>query len=182
MTIERLEEAAARVAALREWAVPVTTGVRRPGIGLVAARRALVAVGTHPVGQAGPVHTVRLMSEANMAVGVAPGVWTAPSPASAGSPPPSTWIPAPTRWTSHCPLPDPSSSSYAMLCATLAARRPRSSAHPPARPRHCRHGSPTGSRPARLPLLLTRGAGLANALAAAEHLTGRTWTGPLSGE
>ncbi|MFI9495034.1 glycoside hydrolase family 3 protein [Streptomyces halstedii] len=191
LTIERLEEAAARVAALRAWADPVPTGTDtgrsgsdtgRSGIGLVAARRALVAVGVPSPGPSGPVHCVRLSSEANMAVGVAPwgldraldglGRLASALDVDPGTDPADIPLPAagPLVVVVRDAVRDP------WQHATLDALRTR-------RPDLVTVDMGLEPAPGRLaaPLLLTRGAGLANAVAAAELLTGRTWPGPPSG-
>nr|WP_237517259.1 glycoside hydrolase family 3 N-terminal domain-containing protein [Streptomyces sp. SID4941] len=191
LTIERLEEAAARVAALRAWADPVPTGTDtgrsgsdtgRSGIGLVAARRALVAVGVPSPGPSGPVHCVRLSSEANMAVGVAPwgldraldglGRLASALDVDPGTDPADISLPAagPLVVVVRDAVRDP------WQHATLDALRTR-------RPDLVTVDMGLEPAPGRLaaPLLLTRGAGLANAVAAAELLTGRTWPGPPSG-
>ncbi|MFE5074757.1 glycoside hydrolase family 3 protein [Streptomyces halstedii] len=201
LTIERLEEAAARVAALRAWADPVPTGLGRSGsvptgsgtgrsgsytgrsgIGLVAARRALVAVGVPSPGASGPVHCVRLSSEANMAVGVAPwgldraldglGRLASALDVDPGTDPADIPLPAagPLVVVVRDAVRDP------WQHATVDALRTR-------RPDLVTVDMGLEPAPGRLaaPLLLTRGAGLANAVAAAELLTGRTWPGPPSG-
>ncbi|WP_103489918.1 MULTISPECIES: glycoside hydrolase family 3 protein [unclassified Streptomyces] len=182
LTVERLEEAAARIAALRAWADPVPTGTGRSGIGLVAARRALVAVGVPSPGPSGPVHCVRLSSEANMAVGVAPwgldgaltglGLLASTLDVDPGTDPADIPLPAagPLVVVVRDAVRDP------WQHATLDALRTR-------RPDLVTVDMGLEPAPGRLaaPLLLTRGAGLANAVAAAELLTGRTWPGLPSG-
>ncbi|MEV6121256.1 glycoside hydrolase family 3 N-terminal domain-containing protein [Streptomyces sp. NPDC052077] len=179
LTLARLEEAAARVTALRRWAVPTTTGAPRHGIGLVAARRALAATGL-PGPDGRPLHTVRLAGEANMAVGVAP--WGLEDALAGLGRLASATDVTPETAPDGVPLPDDGPLAVVVrdaarhpwqrdALAALRARRP---------------GLVTvdmGLEPApgllAPPLLLTRGAGLANAVAAAELLTGRAWTGPL---
>ncbi|MEU0126645.1 MULTISPECIES: glycoside hydrolase family 3 N-terminal domain-containing protein [unclassified Streptomyces] len=180
LTIERLEEAAARVAALRAWAVPAAPGPRDLGIGLTAARRALVSVGAEPFGASVAVHTVRLLSEANMAVGVAP--WGLDGAlaglrrlASATDVDPGTdpaGIPLPPDGPLAVVTRDAARDPWQR--AAIQALRNR-------RPDLVTVEMGLEPAPGRLdsPLLLTRGAGLANAVAAAEFLTGLTWTGPL---
>ncbi|WP_326700957.1 glycoside hydrolase family 3 protein [Streptomyces sp. NBC_01754] len=183
LTAERLEEAAARVTGLRTWATPAHARTRRPGIGLAAARRALVTVGEQPVGQTGPVHTVRLTSEANMAVGVAPwgldralaglGMLASAADVDPGTDPADIALPSagPLAVVVRDAVRDP------WQRAALDALRAR-------RPGLVTVDMGLEPAPGRLapPLLLTRGAGLANAVAAAELLTGRTWPGALEEE
>ncbi|WP_406407575.1 glycoside hydrolase family 3 protein [Streptomyces halstedii] len=182
LTVERLEEAAARVAALRAWADPVPTGTGRSDIGLVAARRALVAVGVPSPGPSGPVHCVRLSSEANMAVGVAP--WGLDGALTGLGRLASTLDVDPGTDPADIPL--PAAGPLVVVVrdavrdpwqhATLDALRTR-------RPDLVTVDMGLEPAPGLLaaPLLLTRGAGLANAVAAAELLTGRTWPGPPDG-
>ncbi|MCX5203520.1 glycoside hydrolase family 3 protein [Streptomyces sp. NBC_00237] len=197
LTVDRLEEAAARVAALRAWAapkpaapVPTPGPVPAPGftagVGLAAARRALSGVALPELPAPAPVHVLRLAVGANLAVGEAPwglaqslerlgrlasatdvepgtdphGIALPESPGAEGASAPLVVV---VRDAAHDPWQQ----------ATLAALRAR------------RPGLLTvemGLTPVPLPeapTLLTRGAGLANATAAAELLTGRPWTAPL---
>ncbi|MFH8404014.1 glycoside hydrolase family 3 protein [Streptomyces sp. NPDC018019] len=192
LTLERVAEAACRVASLRAWADPA----RRAGapdaaplsggapVGLVAARRALLAHGVPRAADGRRLHTVRLATAANLAVGETPWGLDAPlrdlgALASAADvapgTEPGTVVPPPAgdgplavvvRDAERDPW------QRAVLRA-LRARRPDlvtvDMGLAPARP------LPDGA-PA---TLFTRGAGLANAVAAAEHLSGRTWRGPL---
>ncbi|MEE1752022.1 glycoside hydrolase family 3 protein [Streptomyces sp. SP18CS02] len=182
LTIDRLEEAAARVDALRTWALPVAPGVsRHPGIGLVAARRAVSSVGVHPFGPAAPVHTVRLMSAANMAVGVAPwglaraleGLDRLASSVDVDPGTDPAEIPLPAVGPLAVVVRDAAGDPWQH--AAVEALRAR-------RPDLVTVDMGLAPAPGRLtsPLLLTRGAGLANAIAAAEFLTGRGWSAPLS--
>lgn len=178
LSLERLEEAAERVAALRAWSAPGNrAGV---GVGLLAARRALAVTGSLPAPSGAPVHTVRLAGEANMAVGIAP--WGLARPlerlgalASATDVEPGT---------DPAAIPVPASGPLAVIVrdaardpwqrATLRALRAR-------RPDlvTVEMGLDAAGATGDGVLLRTRGAGLANAVAAAERLTGRTWSGPL---
>lgn len=130
LTVTRLEEAATRVTALRAWASPGAD------VGLIAARRALAATGplAPPTGAA--VHVVRLMSEANMAVGLAPWDSTVHWLVSAPSPPPSMSSrvprPRPSRSPSTAPSPwssgtRPATRGRARHCATCLPAGPTSS-------------------------------------------------------
>ncbi|MFF0742183.1 glycoside hydrolase family 3 protein [Streptomyces sp. NPDC004111] len=180
LTVDRLEEAAARVAALRAWAAPgartpVTDRTPAPDIGLVAARRAVETVALEGIPKPGPVHVVRLAVGANMAVGEAP--WgldrvlrTLDSLAShtevePGTDPAEVPLPADDGRTLAVVVRDAARDPW--QCGTLAALRAR------------RPGLVVvemGLAPAPLPTdghptVFTRGAGLANAMAAAELLT-----------
>ncbi|MFF4319287.1 glycoside hydrolase family 3 protein [Streptomyces sp. NPDC001568] len=192
LTVERLEEAAARVAALRAWAAP-TSGHPHPasadgsasgyGIGLVAARRALASAGLPavvPGEPVRPIHTVRLLTGGNMAVGTAP--WGLASAlklldalASAtdvdqGADPRDIELPdsGPVAVVVRDAALDPWQDT---TLRALRARRPDlvtvDMGLGPRTPE-------PGGR-----VVLTRGAGLVNAVAAAELLTGRTCTVPL---
>ncbi|MFD3511565.1 glycoside hydrolase family 3 protein [Streptomyces sp. NPDC058657] len=188
LTVDRLEEAAARIAALRAWATPATTPPPRPpaveGIGLAAARRALAGVALPALPLAGPAHVLRLGAGTNMAVGEAP--WgLAPSLERLGRLASATEV-EPGTDPDRIPLPDGDGAGSASLVvvvrdavrdpwqqevlAALRARRPglitvEMGLTPVPPPEH--------------PTLLTRGAGLANAMAAAEALTGHPCTTPL---
>ena len=174
LTVTRLEEAATRVTALRAWASPGAD------VGLIAARRALAATGplAPPTGAA--VHVVRLMSEANMAVGLAP--WGLDRPlarlgalASAIDVEPGTEaaaVPLPVDGPLAVVVRDAARDPWTRATLRdLLARRPDLVT--------VEMGLDTARPDGGGPYLHTRGAGLANAMAAAEHLTGRTWTGPL---
>ncbi|OKH99262.1 hypothetical protein A6A06_27330 [Streptomyces sp. CB02923] len=193
LTLERVAEAACRVASLRAWAdparragaaVPPASDGRTEPVGLAAARRALLAHGVPRAADGRRLHTVRLATVANMAVGEAPWGLEAPlrglgalasatdvepgtDPAAAGLPPADG---EPLAVVVRDAERDP--WQRAVLRA-LRARRPDlvtvEMGLAPARP------LPDGA-PA---TLFTRGAGLANATAAAEYLTGRVRRGPL---
>ncbi|MFB9518946.1 glycoside hydrolase family 3 protein [Streptomyces cremeus] len=192
LTIDRLEEAAARIAALRAWAAPrataeaptpAATAPGTAGVGLVAARRALAGAALPALPVAAPVHVLRLAVGANLAVGEAPwglarslerlGALGSATDVEPGTDPHRIGLPdgddagAPVVVVVRDAVRDPWQQE---TLAALRARRP---------------GLLTvemGLTPVPLPdapTLLTRGAGLANAVAAAELLTGRRWTGPL---
>ncbi|MGW7412177.1 glycoside hydrolase family 3 protein [Streptomyces sp. NPDC054863] len=190
LSVERLEEAAARIAALRAWAAPVPAAgpPARPatatGIGLAAARRALAGVALPALPLSGPVHTLRLAAGTNMAVGEAPwGISQCLDRlgrlASAAEVEPGT---DPGR----VPLPEAGATGGAPLVVVVrdAARDPWQQ-ETLAALRTLRPGlvavemGLTPVPPPDAPTLLTRGAGLANAMAAAELLTGSRWSGPL---
>ncbi|KOT90475.1 hypothetical protein ADK86_25700 [Streptomyces sp. NRRL F-5755] len=191
LTLERVAEAACRVASLRAWADPARrTGAscepRLPGgdpVGLVAARRALLVSGVPRAAGGRRLHTVRLATVANLAVGEAP--WGLDAPLRDLGALASATDVAPGTEPSAIGLP-PDDGALAVVVrdaerdpwqrGVLRALRDR------------RPGLITvdmGPAPARpLPddapaTLFTRGAGLANATAAAEYLSGRTWRGPL---
>ncbi|MFD6876647.1 MULTISPECIES: glycoside hydrolase family 3 protein [unclassified Streptomyces] len=193
LTVERLEEAAARVAALRAWAAPTDGPLPAPaaadgsaggsGIGLVAARRALVAAGLPAVAPEEPVravHTVRLLTGGNMAVGTAPwglapalkllDALASATDVEPGTDPRDITLPdtGPVAVVVRDAALDP---WQAATLRALRARRPDlvtvDMGLGPRTP------EPGGRQ------ILTRGAGLVNAVAAAELLTGRTCTGPL---
>ncbi|CAM5549656.1 hydrolase [Streptomyces spiroverticillatus] len=195
LTVGRLEEAAARVGALRAWAAP-RSGVGGAassagagagagagvGVGLVAARRALAGVGLPELPVSGPVHVVRLAVGANLAVGEAPwglaqslerlgGLGSAVD-VEPGTDPGEIVLPggdgsAPVAVVVRDAVRDPWQRE---VLAGLRGRRPDLLV------------VEMGLTPVPLPevpTLLTRGAGLANAMAAAERLIGRQWASPL---
>ncbi|MEU9029475.1 glycoside hydrolase family 3 N-terminal domain-containing protein [Streptomyces sp. NPDC048383] len=186
LTVERMEEAAARVAALRAWAAPTTahpapaSAASAYGIGLVAARRALSTAGLPAVGPGEPVHTVRLLTGGNMAVGTAP--WgLAPALKLLDALACATDV-EPDTDPRDIDLPDTGPVAVVVRDAALdpwqdATLRALRARRPDLVTVDMGLGPRTpepGSR-----VVLTRGAGLVNAVAAAELLTGRTWTGPL---
>ncbi|MFJ2739978.1 glycoside hydrolase family 3 protein [Streptomyces sp. NPDC087440] len=188
LTVDRLEEAAARIAALRAWAAPrPTADVPAPtvGVGLVAARRALAGAALPDLPVSGPVHVLRLAVGANLAVGEAPwglaqslerlGRLGSATEVEPGADPHRITLPegveadpdAPVVVVVRDAVRDPWQRE---TLAALRARRPGLIA------------VEMGLAPVPLPdapTLLTRGAGLANAMAAAELLTGVPWTTPL---
>ncbi|MFF3274167.1 glycoside hydrolase family 3 protein [Streptomyces chrestomyceticus] len=195
LTLERVAEAACRVASLRAWADPARrNGTPDPGgpapdrhrepVGLTAARRALLAHGVPRAADGRRLHTVRLATAANLAVGDAPWGLEAPlrrldALASA------TEVEPGTDPAAVVPPPDDGDPLAVVVrdaerdpwqrsvLQELRARRPDlvtvEMGLAPARP-----------LPSDVPAtLFTRGAGLVNAIAAAEYLTGRAWHGPL---
>ncbi|MET9605001.1 glycoside hydrolase family 3 N-terminal domain-containing protein [Streptomyces sp. NPDC006512] len=196
LTLERLEEAAARVAALRAWAAPTAAPHPGPlttapagsapgsengsGIGLAAARRALASAGLPPVAPGEPVHSVRLVTGANMAVGTAP--WgLAPALKLLDALASDTDVEQGTD-PRNVPLPDTGPVAVAVRDAALdpwqrAALDALRARRPDLVTVEMGLGPQTPEPGGRL--VLTRGAGLVNAVAAAELLTGRTCTGPL---
>ncbi|MFJ6694707.1 glycoside hydrolase family 3 protein [Streptomyces sp. NPDC091272] len=206
---DRLEEAAARIADLRAWAAPsaavARTALDPVGVGLAAARRALTGVGLPVLPRTGPVHVLRLVVGANLAVGEAP--WgLAHSLERLGRLGSATDV---EPGTDHRRIPLPGDEGgdaggdgrggehfgedgrggehgYGPVVVvvrdaardpwqqeTLAALRARRPGLIAVEMGLTPVPAPTA------PTLLTRGAGLANAMAAAELLTGRLWAGPL---
>ncbi|MFI5617160.1 glycoside hydrolase family 3 protein [Streptomyces sp. NPDC051567] len=186
LSLDRLEEAAARVAALRAWAAPAEAARRDrspatgSGIGLDAARRALTTTGPPLVTAEGPVHTVRLVGSTNMAVGTAP--WgLEPALELLGALASSTDV---EHGTDPQDIPLPATGPVAVVVRDAgldpwqsAALRSLRRRRPDLVTVEMGLGAQTSGTDTRL--LLTRGAGLANAVAAAERLTGRTRTDPL---
>ncbi|MFI5805869.1 glycoside hydrolase family 3 protein [Streptomyces sp. NPDC051561] len=195
LTVDRLEEAAARVAALRAWADPTALagqGAGRAarasgdadagtGIGLVAARRALTGVALPALPLAGPVHVLRLGAGTNMAVGEAPwglapclerlGRLASAVEVDPGTDPFAIPLPGDGEGPLVAVVRDAVRDPWQQeVLAALRARRPGLLTV---------EMGLTPVPPPQAPTLLTRGAGLANAMAAAEHLTGRRWTGSL---
>lgn len=189
LTLERLEEAAARIAALRAWAAPGAHQgppgqAAASGIGLTAARRALTGVALPALPLSGPVHSLRLGADTNMAVGVAP--WgIAQCLERLGALASSVEV-EPGTDPGRIPLPEAGRNDDAPLVVVVrdAVRDPWQQ-ETLAALRRLRPGlvavemGLTPVPPPDAPTLLTRGAGLANAMAAAELLTGRGWSGPL---
>ncbi|MET9290895.1 glycoside hydrolase family 3 N-terminal domain-containing protein [Streptomyces sp. NPDC003077] len=195
LSADRLEEAAARVAALRAWAdptgrpvpgrlpVPGRTGAAKDmdadvdAVGLVAARRALLAHALPPA-TGRPVHTVRLAAHVNLAVGEAP--W-GPAAALKDLDALASALDV-AHGTDAADIPLPSGGPLAVVVrdaardpwqlATLEALRAR---RPDLITVEMGLGLPLP--PDAPPTLLTRGAGLANATAAAELLAGRDRSG-----
>ncbi|WP_371501444.1 glycoside hydrolase family 3 protein [Kitasatospora sp. NBC_00374] len=176
---QRLNEAAAAVADLRAWAHPRATAPEPdPAVGLEAARRALRTHGLTPPDEPRAVHTVRLGATANLAVGEAPWGLAAPLAAlralaggtevDAGTDP--ALIPLPATGPLAVAVRDAHRDPWQRdALHALRARRPDLVTVEFGLPPHTVDG----------PTLLAGGAGLANAAAAAEYLTGRTWSGPL---
>ncbi|MFJ1705250.1 glycoside hydrolase family 3 protein [Kitasatospora sp. NPDC088346] len=176
LTEQRLTEAAAAVADLRAWAHPRPgTPARDRAVGLEAARRALGAYGLTPPDRPRAVHTVRLGATANLAVGEAPWGLAGPLAALAGgteADPGSdpALIPLPAGGTLAVAVRDAHRDPWQQdALRALRARRPDLVTVEFGLPPHTVTG----------PTLLAGGAGLANAAAAAEYLSGRTWSGPL---
>jgi beta-N-acetylhexosaminidase len=199
LTVDRLEEAASRIAALRAWATPAPRTAAgagagsaagsadapapTPGIGLVAARRAVEGVALDGLPPHGPVHVVRCAVGANMAVGEAP--WglervlelleslASHTEVEPGTDPADVPLPADEGTALAVVVRDAGRDPWqSETLAALRARRPDLVV------------VEMGLAPVPLPVdgcptVFTRGAGLANAMAAAELLTGRQWTGPL---
>lgn len=192
LTLERVAEAACRVASLRAWADPgrrageaggPAADEPSPPVGLAAARRALWAHRVPRPAGGRPLHTVRLATVANLAVGEAPWGLRAPllglgALASATDVEPGTGPAAVLPPDGAGPLAvvvrDAARDPWQL--AVLRALRDR-------RPDLVTVDmglAPNGPLPGDAPAtLFTRGAGLANAVAAAEYLSGRTWRGPL---
>ncbi|MFD7668908.1 glycoside hydrolase family 3 protein [Streptomyces sp. NPDC059788] len=195
LTLERVAEAACRVASLRAWADPA----RRPGapdtgraaadghrdpVGLVAARRALLAHGVPRAADGRRLHTVRLATVANMAVGEAPwgleaplrglGALASATDVAPGTDPAAIAAPPADGGPLAVVVRDAERDPWQRaVLRTLRARRPDLVTVDMGL-------APAGPLPADTPAtLFTRGAGLANATAAAEYLTGRAWRGSL---
>ncbi|MEV4613708.1 glycoside hydrolase family 3 N-terminal domain-containing protein [Kitasatospora sp. NPDC049258] len=172
LTEQRLTEAAARVADLRAWAHPrATAPAPDRAVGLAAARRALTAHGTAPAAGPRKVHAVRLGATANLAVGEAPWGLAAPL-AALGALAGSTEV-EPGTDPDRIPLPADGLLAVAVRDAhrdpwqrdTLRALRTR-------RPDLIAVEFGLAPDATAAPTLLARGAGLANATAAAEYLAG----------
>ncbi|MFH8346559.1 glycoside hydrolase family 3 protein [Streptomyces sp. NPDC018045] len=195
LTLERVAEAACRVASLRAWADPARRAGAPDGgppvpdrhrapVGLVAARRALLAHRVPRAAGGRRLHTVRLAAEGNMAAGEAPWGLAAPlrdlgAPAFSADVEPGT--------DPDTVVPPPADGGLLAVVVRDAERDPWQRAL--LRALRSRRPdlvtvemglAPAGPLPADAPAtLFTRGAGLANATAAAEYLTGRAWHGPL---
>ncbi|MFE0106771.1 glycoside hydrolase family 3 protein [Streptomyces sp. NPDC059009] len=187
LTVERLQEAAARVTALRAWATAVPTSGASADIGLHAARRALAATGDVAPAPGTAWHTVRLLSEANMAVGTAPwgleqplarlGLLASATDVEPGADPTTVSLPAdgPVAVVVRDAARDPWQRT---ALHALRARRPDLVAVEMGL--HAARDEDAPNATLRDDAALyTRGAGLANAVAAAELLTGHSWLGPL---